>query len=389
VVVPDFFADDMVFDPLAHEGSRIGLPAENSVLGLTDEGNAIVACIWPSSRQNVDLLMAGETSARTISGYEIDVPEGSRLWIAVMEGAGVWHARRIADQKLGDELALEWKPPMSARWRADLVNSGGSAVSTAFADAETGAADSPGNGGPCRFDSGRALVRMTESAGIPAARLIVVYPIDRTRTTPLTAFCLVDIMRNALGVGPCQYVLDTERIGTAENSTPEPVTHWVEKQFEKKPSKRDADAIRDQLTKMTLQVKRTDARIGDYAAFGQKIKQSCIDREKTPETAAAAGRLRVIVDAMTTPFGATAATVERLAADVATQAEQADALTKTQAAIAAIRSAGAAQDYALAKLRMAARRLKQEARTLAAVDPKVAAFAGEIQQQAEQMLVKE
>ena len=56
--------------------------------------------------------------------------------------------------------------------------------------------------------------------------------------------------------------------------------------------------------------------------------------------------------------------------------------------LSAIRTAGASQDYALAKLRMAARRLKQEARTLAAADPKSAAFAGQIQQQAEQMLVK-
>src|SRR4030095_10056084 len=53
VVVPDFFADDMVFDPAAHASDRIGLPAENSVLGLTDQGGAIVACVWPSSRQNV------------------------------------------------------------------------------------------------------------------------------------------------------------------------------------------------------------------------------------------------------------------------------------------------------------------------------------------------
>lgn len=398
LVVPDFFADDMVFDPSEHEQSRIGLPAENSVLGLTDDGKAIVACVWPSSRQNADLLLAGEGPQRTIAGYEIDLPDSNHLWIAVMEGAGIWHARRLTDQKASStgpgqasaELALEWQAPMPARWRADIVGAGGAAVSTSFADAETGAAENPRSDRRCRFDSGRALVRMTDSAGTGATppRLIVVYPVERTRTTPLTAFCLVDIMRNALGVGPCQYVLDAERIGGADNSTPEPVTHWVEKQFEKKPSKRDPDAIRDQLAKMILQVKRTDARIGDYVNFGQKVKQACAAYANGPGNTAAAARLRIIADSMATPAAAAGSSVEKVAADVAAQAEQADALAKSQASIAAIRSDGAAQDYALAKLRMAARRLKQESRTLAAADPKATAFAGEIQQQAEQMLVK-
>ena len=398
LVVPDFFADDMVFDPSAHNGRRIGLPAENSVLGLIDDGRAIVTCVWPSSRQNADLLLAGEGSGqgsqRTIAGYEIDVPDNSHMWIAVMEGTGIWHARRMTDQKVAPtssgqasaELALEWQAPMPARWRADFVAAGGASISTTFADAET--AESPRADGRCRFDAGRALVRMTDTPGAMAPRLIVVYPVERTRTTPLTAFCLVDILRNALGVGPCQYVLDAERIGTADNSTPEPVTHWVQKQFEKKPSKRDPDAIRDQLAKMTLQVKRTEARIGDYVNFGQKMKQACADFAKTPENAAAAGRLLAITEGFAAPPTAAAATVEKLAADVAAQAEQADALAKSQAPITALRSVGAAQDYVLAKFRMAARRLKQESRTLAVADPKAAAFAGEIQKQAEQMLVK-
>jgi hypothetical protein len=387
VVVPDFFADDMVFDPSTHEASRVGLPAENSLLGLTDDGKAIVTCVWPSSRQTADLLLTGEGAQRNIAGYEIDLPDNNRLWIAVMEGAGIWHARRVTDEKGAKELALQWQPPMPARWRADFVTAAGDGVSTSFADAKS-VAENPRADGRCRFDSGRALVRMADLASPAAPRLIVVYPVERTRTTPLTAFCLVDIMRNALGVGPCQYVLDAERIGAADNPTPEPVTHWVEKQFEKKPSKRDPDAIRDQLSKMTQQVKRTDARIGDYVSFGLKVKQACADAAKSPENATAAGRLAAIADSMAGPPAALAPAVEKLAADVAAQAEQTDALVKSEASITAIRAAGAAQDYALAKLRMAARRLKQEARTLAAADPKTAGFAGEIQQQAGQMLVR-
>ena len=263
----------------------------------------------------------------------------------------------------------------------------GAALSCYFPDADAGAAsENVKSDGPCRFDAGRAMVRTIGSAGVAPARVVVVYPIERTRTTPLTAYCLVDIMRNALGVGPCQYVLDAERLGAADNPTPDQVTRWVEKQFEKKPSKRDPDAIRDQLAKMTLQVKRTDARIRQYIDFAGRIKQACTDYAKTPGNAAATTRLLAIAEGMTAPASTIVPMLAKLADEVAAQAEQPDALAKSQASITAIRVAGATQDYALAKLRMAARRLKQECRTLAARDPKAAAFAGQIQQQAEQML---
>ena len=68
--------------------------------------------------------------------------------------------------------------------------------------------------------------------------------------------------------------------------------------------------------------------------------------------------------------------------------EREDALARCQPSLAAIRTAGAGQDYALARLRMAARRLKQECRTLAATDPTSAAFAAQVRQQAERMLVQ-
>jgi hypothetical protein len=40
---------------------------------------------------------------------------------------------------------------------------------------------------------------------------VIVYPFDRGRGTPLTATTLTDVVRQTLGVGPCQYILDTDR----------------------------------------------------------------------------------------------------------------------------------------------------------------------------------
>ena len=166
------------------------------------------------------------------------------------------------------------------------------------------------------------------------------------------------------------------------------MTRWVEKQFEKKPAKRDPDAIREQLAKMALQVKRTDARIGEYVEFGKKVKQACASYAQGQEKTAAVRRLLAIADGMSSSPAAVLPTVEKLAGDLAGQIERDDALTRCEPLISGIRAAGAARDYALARSRMAARRLKQESRTLAAGNPQAAAFAAQIQQQAEQMLLK-
>jgi hypothetical protein len=384
VVVPDFFADDLVIDPAVTAGKRVGLPAENSVLGLCDHGGAIVACVWKSSRQNVDLLLNGEGKERGILGYEIDLPAEGRLWIAVMEGAGIWHGRAISAAGAKNDLALEWKPPMPARWRTDFAGADGVSVSTYFADPEAGVEpENAKSNGSCRFDGGRPLVRMVEAVAAGSPRLMVVYPVERTRATPLTAFCLVDVMRNALGVGPCQYVLDAEGLGNSESPTPDVVTHWVEKQFEKKAAKRDVDTIKELLGKMSVQVKRTDERALDYVALAGKVKQLCVGNDS-----AGAKELAGIAGAMTAPAMGAYAVVEKLANEVAAQAESAEALAKCQGVLAAIRTAGARQDYALAKLRMAARRLKQEARTLGAADAKMKDLAQQVEQQAEMVLVK-
>jgi hypothetical protein len=194
----------------------------------------------------------------------------------------------------------------------------------------------------------------------------------------------VDVMRNALGVGPCQYVLDAEGLGNSESPTPDVVTHWVEKQLEKKVSKRDVEGIGEQLKRMSEQVKKTDERAGQYMEFAARMKSAIADYAK--DHAQAAGRLGAIVERMTRPEAA-GAVVEKLAGEVAQQADKEDGLAKAQGLLAAIRTAGARQDYGLAKLRMAARRLKQAARTLAVSDPAAAGFAGSIEQQAEKMLV--
>ena len=87
VVVPDFFADDMVFDAAATPRPRLSLPTENFFVNLLDQGNAMIMCVWQSNKQNAEALMAGEGKQRTIAGCEIQCAKDKSTWAAFIECA--------------------------------------------------------------------------------------------------------------------------------------------------------------------------------------------------------------------------------------------------------------------------------------------------------------
>lgn len=356
----------------------MGLPAENCLLGLADGGQAIVACLWQSNRQNADLIVANDSSQSRIAGYEIELDKDQRMWMAVLEGANIWHSRQTTEQEVEAGIALEWMPPFAAKWRVTCAAGDGTARSWHFGDA----------------DQKGAFVQGAKLGGPGQSRLIVAYPIDRSRSTPLMVFCLVDVVRNALGVGPCQYVLDVEGVGLKDSPTPERVTRWVEKQLEKKKAKREADAIREQLGQMTLQAKRTESRIGEYGEFAREVRRLCTQQEQSEENRAAARKIAAVVDGMEAGVAAKRQgaprpqIVENLAAQMGALVDKEDAAAECQALGAQIRAAGADQEYVLAKLRMGVRRLRQECRMIAVGDAKAGRFAAEIQQRAERMLGK-
>ena len=162
---------------------------------------------------------------------------GKSIWVAVLEGAGIWHEQAVSADDAKQDLTLDWKPPFSAKWRADLLAEGGSTLSWYFRNLDEvgrhGVQD--GDSPPvCSLEDGRAVLRLRrDPRAAPLAwhypAKLVVYAMDRDRATPLTTFCPMDVLRNTLGVGPCQYILQTEGLGA--EVTPDSVMTWVEKQF--------------------------------------------------------------------------------------------------------------------------------------------------------------
>lgn len=143
-VLPDFFADDVIYDPVQFTGDRIPVPAENFLLQFPGGGNAIVMCIWPGpgktaggvanastaenqDEQKVDLLLAGRGPERVVSAGRIEFA-GRPVFVGIVENKGLWHVENVRSwlgQKPG---TIGWKRPFEAKWRGDFIVADGEAT---------------------------------------------------------------------------------------------------------------------------------------------------------------------------------------------------------------------------------------------------------------------
>lgn len=351
VVVPDFFGDDLVFGAESFRGR--GLPAENFCLNLLDGGDAIIMSVWQSSVQEAWLAAASKDAADCSS--RIGCLKGKSIWLAFLESPGLWHV---------GNLSAKDEPPFPAKWRGSLVR-------------ENGVADS--------WDMDRGP-QPDQTAGKHQGPLIV-YPIDRTSATPLTATCPTDVMRNTLGVGPCQYILAVEGLSAEGDPTPNNVMNWVEKQFEQKKEKKAADDIKERLEQMVMHVAHARARIQRYGEFASQVRKLSAGKPGSDPFLSIVDDL----DRFVKTGLASAASPERsrqLVTEVSALIGKENAFASCRRFGEPLRSIGEIQDGALARCRMAVRRLKQEGRFLATNPPPETALAREVQQLAGQMLQK-
>jgi hypothetical protein len=260
-VLPDFFADDILFDARRVPADRVELPSENFVLHFTGKQDAIVMSVFENRAQDVGVTLAGQGDARAVTGSEMAFgKKGSKVWVAVLEGAGMWHALDVSPADAKKVLPLDWKMAFVAQWRVDFTRRDGLTDSwdMLLPDAEghgfikpswltqdgrlsaatrtaTGEVDRDAYkpSGPASDRLGLDRKRWTTVLGFveypcwsdrerrgflqPLAhpRLtfdgpVLIYPLTRLAETPVEWYTPVDVVRNTLGLGPCQYLLDVE-----------------------------------------------------------------------------------------------------------------------------------------------------------------------------------
>jgi len=395
VVVPDFFAGDMVFGPEFVRMREAGLPTENCYLSMLGKGEAILACVWQRSERNADLLMGLRQQDWSILGARIECVKGDGIWIAVLDAPGIWHEEKIGADDPSKGIALNWSPAFPAKWRADLAVGLHQTVTGDFAQGKTaGKPEGPAAQAEmnCWLDANRAFVLPSprhNEAFLNTRLTLLSYPLDRSLSTPLTTFCPMDVMRTTLGIGPCQYILDAEGLGSDSPPTPDQVTRWVEQLFEKKKAEPQADAIRQRLAQMTELMKLAEGRIGQYGKLADQILASATgDLRSAPHMTLIYQTCEGVKRERSTGGPSDPVqSAQRLAGEIVALIGKEGAGEKCRKLCEEIRSIGESQNARLARCRLGVRLLKQECRRASQAEPNVAEVR-KIQKQAEEMLRK-
>lgn len=284
-VLPDFFGNDVVFDPRRFKTDKMTAPAENFLLNMQAGGNAIVMCVWQGTlslgkkdekvaeakEPKVDLFFAGQEKDRIIEKSRIEFV-GKPVFVALMAKKGLWYELDVSAEPAQKAIALDWQRPFEAKWRVDFLSREGSFSK----DMTTGivswdawyTSEQPGRPDglenptmsmqglwpyfqiPAWIKDGKKadgkfyIAMYSDMNDRKAAEKknnelraaakkenkdfvqvyptnvferVVVYPVDRRKNTPLTEVTPTDVMRDALGQGPCAYVLDLEGIANVKS----------------------------------------------------------------------------------------------------------------------------------------------------------------------------
>jgi hypothetical protein len=412
-VLPDFFADDITVDATRLPLDKAELPSENFILHLTGDGDAITMGVFENRSQDITVTLAGAGTSRMINGSEVGF-ESKKIWVAVLEAPGIWHAREISPAETGKVVDLGWTMPFPAQWRVDFNRSNdlteswemllqaqkdGKYTKPSWLGSGEGEIDRDRHrwntvlgtfAYPCWSDSdGRGYLQPLKSKVLQIRGPTVVYPINRVAGTPLDTYTVVDVMRTTLGVGPCQHVLDiegqkNEYKGRATCSVRDTLTPIYEKNEQKAQRAKVEVTLDEGLTF----VKHIRGRIIHYVEFGKNLRQYLAEEKQShPELSnflSEMDQLAAEMDARVADRAGKIKTPEHVARmndefrKNVLDHEDADALKRCQAYTRALVEIGGNQDELVGECRWVVKTLRQRAGLAVALDPRVAPIVSEI-----------
>ncbi len=435
VVLPDFFADDITLDATKLPLAAVDLPSENFVLHPTADADAIGMCVFETRQQDVKVSLSGNGNERHVAASEVAF-EGKKVWVAMLESPeasrapqgeerklhGIWHTAALKAADAGSIIPLAWKPPYPAQWRVDFTRSDdltdswemllqdrpdGEFIKPSWLGAgeqRLGADRSRWNTVlgrypyPCWIDAaGQGYVQPLKHEKLSLQGPLVIYPINRVKETPLHAFTVVDIMRNTLGVGPCEHILDLEgqkseyrgRATCSVRDTLVPI-------YARRQQRAQITLVNQTLDEGLIFVKHIRGRIARYIEFGQKLRQYLAEQKKArPELAAFINemdnltqeidnRVAARVDKIKTPEHV-AQMNEAFRRNVLGYTGP-DALVRCKEYAGALVEIGDNQDELSGECRWAVKTLRQRAGIMMALDPRVAPIALEIRSRTQEVM---
>jgi len=469
VVLPDFFADDILVDARRLPLDRVELPSENFVLHFNGEHDAIVMGVFENRDQDVRVTLAGKDQGRLITGSEIAFGQkGRKIWVSVLEGPGMWHSVDVGPEDKKKIIPLEWKMPFVAQWRCDYTRkddltdswdlllpapdgdglikpswitqdgkiSDPSKTATGEVDPDAYKPGGPASDRlgpdrkrwttvlgnvpyPCWTDAERkGFLQPLDHKKVLFSGPVLIYPMNRLVETPVEWYTPVDVVRNTLGVGPCQYLLDVEgqkqeHVGraTCHVRTLLNATYGAGQQKAKR--KEIENYLGDGLDFVT----HIRNRVLAYVDFGRDLRKFLASqRDAHPElkeavesleaiTKEIASRVEAHMDAMKknprlVPFAAEvaarneettppalAAALNRTFLKTLLDYEGADWKDRLKKEYTdPLTAIGGAQDEMVGECRWVVKALRQKAGILMATDPKVATLAAEVRARTQKIL---
>lgn len=422
VVLPDFFADDMVIDAAEIPVDTAELPSENFLLQMLPSHDAILMTVASNRGQDSRIELsgpAGPSGQRRIERSETFYGPRGKVWVAVLQAANIWHARQVNKDQAGKVVPLDWSAPLPALWRVDWRLPSGLSSSWEMAmQRSSGEFTKPGWFGdpqklpatrrrwatvygwyvyPCWIDgSGRGHLQpltRPERLGGPA----LIYPINRLRETPLTDFTVVDVVRATLGVGPCEYILDVEGQGATMKGRATCGTRDALKAiYAAKQQKQKRTEIEKILTEVVVFVKHIRSRIDQYTEFGRQTVAYLHEQKKAhPELAPLLDEMETCARAVEVAFTKRQHSIRepQYVVDLTEKFRQTmldyegdDAVAKGLEITQAIVVVGGNQDELVGECRAAVKVLRQRAGLLMATHPNVAPIAREVRDRTQKAL---
>ncbi len=398
-ILPDFFADDMVIDAQAIPLDRTDVPSENFFLHMCGRGEAMVIVAWDKSDRDVELTLAGKEDTRFIHASEVAYGKGS-IWVAALVERRIWFPVEATEENAGKTVDLDCPIPFQAKWKADLSRPDHTVDSWEMMwHPKTRSLWATGVGRytyPVWIDWGKDPKAKTPFGHIEVPKTsrgpIAIYPIDRDPKTPLDKLTVVDIMRNSLGVGPCEYILDVagQTAGSKGVFTCEAYDRLVAI-FNSGRQKDERALVEQTLKDVVVFVHAIRDRIMAYQKFGTETLEWLAEQKKAhPELEAFIAKMEELTRRIHARYerrkGATQTDVVKLT-DELRPAITADASKVVcERVMERIRGVGEQQDDLVAECRMAVKLLRQSAALEVALNPKAAELARELRTRTHAML---
>jgi hypothetical protein len=249
---------------------------------------------------------------------------------------------------------------------------------------------------PCWFEGEGQVKASIEppaafSANVKASPVegpFIVYPIERSEKTPLDALTVVDLMRNSMGIGPCEAVIDMVAAGSLDKGiytcSLEAVLPGI---FDLGKQKQERVFLGEMCSNVVVFVTAIQDRINGYVDFrGGLLAYLDAQKKAHPETGEFAARMEALAKGIGERRADGGPKVAALAGQLR-DAIDADTLRVNPHAIAAqIAGIGLGQDNRVAQCRLAVKEMRRAATIEATVNPAAAEMAKEIRKRTQAIL---